>query len=112
MVTERDGLNISSLLPQSMSLNSVPYRASQIMTTARQNVRNNITPLTILRRYICPSPHRRSDSMTATVGLRGFVGPLFVMEMPDAAKVSLHSSGDEDYSKYNDATSCKGDGLD
>ena len=89
-----------------------PYRARQIMTMARQNVRNSTSPLTILRRYTCPSPHRSSDSMTATVGLRSFVGPLSIMEMPGAADASLHPSGDEEYSKYNDDASCKGDGLD
>ena len=82
------------------------------MTRARQNVRNNISPLTILPRYICPSPHSSRDRITATAGLRVFIELLLVMEMSDEGKVSLHPSGDEEYSKYNDDASCKGDGLD
>ena len=109
---ERDGLNISSLAPQSVTLNSVPYRASKIMAIAQENVRSSINPLAVLRRYICPSPHRRTDSITATAALCGFAECLLVIGMSGAPDTSLHPSGDEEHPKYNDETSRQGDRLD
>jgi hypothetical protein len=39
------------------------------MIIAQEKLRINIRPLDILRRYICPSPQRKSDNIAATTGL-------------------------------------------
>ncbi len=109
---ERDGSNISSSPPQSETLISVPYSASKIIAMAQEKVRNNISPLAVLRKYICPRPHRSIDSITAMARLRVFVGLLSVIGMSDAPNTSLHPSGDEEYSKDYDEASCKGNGSD
>lgn len=109
---ERDGLNINSSPAQSEILTSEPYRASKIIAMAVENVRSSINPLAVLRRYICPSPHRSIDSITAMLRLRDFFAGLLVIRISDTPNISLHSPGDEEHPKYYDETSGKSNGSD
>ena len=75
----RDGLNINCFPSQLIIPNSVSDMAIQIIAMAQKKLRISTNPLDILCRYICPSPQKKDDNITAIMCRCDFGELLFVI---------------------------------
>ena len=82
------------------------------MATAQEQLRISISPLNVLRRYICPRPQKSNDSMAAVICLYDFIVLLLAASGNSLTqRVGYHPPGEEEHPKDDDEASSDGDRL-